>query len=92
MSKKGASEQGRCAYLGATAASKQKKPIRYLLGSERAWKEKKNWQGVIIKLALWGEKRCKTVTETGHNQNGFIIKLKKGKTPNFIYVSNSIAS
>lgn len=59
MSKKGASEQGRSAYLGATAASKQKKPIQYLLGSERAWKEKKNWQGVIIKLALWGKKGVK---------------------------------
>lgn len=63
----------------------------YLVLKEHG-RRKKNWQGVIIKLALWGKKRCKTVTETGHNQNGFIIKLKKGKTPNFIYVSNSIAS
>lgn len=63
----------------------------YLVLKEHG-RRKKKLAGGHNKISFVGEKRCKTVTETGHNQNGFIIKLKKGKTPNFIYVSNSIAS
>lgn len=49
-------------------------------------------KGVIIKLALWGEKGVKQFLKLDIIKTGFIIKLKKGKTSNFIYVSNLIAS
>lgn len=48
-------------------------------------------KGVVIKLALW-KKGVKQILKLEIIKTGFIIKLKKGKTSNFIYVSNLIAS
>lgn len=52
----------------------------------------KNGKGVVIKLALWGKKGIRQLLELDIIKTGFIIKLKKGKISNFIYMSNLIAS
>lgn len=44
------------------------------------------------KISFVGKKGVKQLLKLDIIKTGFIIKLKKGKTPNFIYVSNSITS